>query len=120
MRRRTGLFAVREHPLGRTPPDTADERELKWLRAKEREIDLPNRIADHVAYLLLPEIPKISNATKMSAYKSAIDQFSAEMPAGMVRMFVDAMIAKLQDDHRKMLAHRAKAEAERRARRRAA
>lgn len=133
MRRvRSGLFAVRENPLGRVDPVTSGS-DYQLLQMAERQTDIPNRISDAVIYDLMLDIPELTmsslarggfsgfdNAAKTRAYKLAIDKFKAELPADMIRRFVDATIAKLLSDHRQMLRARAEAEAERKARRRAA
>lgn len=117
--RHAGLFVVREHPLGRTPPAKSGS-DYQLLQMAERQVDVPNRISDAVIYDLLLEMPAVSKPAKQRAYAAAIKKYGHALPADMIRRYVDATLLKLSDDHRKMLRARAEAEVERKAKRRRA
>jgi len=69
------------------------EAEIAALRAVEREIDLNNRIADSVVYLLQAET-EIDNAVLMRAYRHAIDRFKSEALPAHIRAMVDATVVR--------------------------
>jgi hypothetical protein len=73
--------------------DRRREAEVAALRATEHQIDLNNRVADHVIYQI-QSLAEVTNAVLSRLYKSAIDRFGSEMPAAQIRRIVDAVVVK--------------------------
>lgn len=81
--------------------------EIADLRLQERAKQEANMVGDFVSNHVV-SVDVISNPVKMFLYKAAIERFLTMLPAGMIRIFVDAAIAAEMQTRREVAAARAK------------
>lgn len=84
----------------------AQKYEIADLRLQERAKDEANSIGDFVSNRIQSIEDLRSNALKMALYTKAIERFSDRIPAGMIRMFVDAALEAERSSRREQEATR--------------
>lgn len=89
----------------------AQKYEIADLRLQEQAKDEANSVGDFVSNRIQSIDDLRSNALKMGLYKLAIERFSGRIPAGMIRIFVDAALAGEMSARREQAALKAKLKA---------
>lgn len=86
--------------------------EIMDLKLRERSSQEANAVGDFVSNRIQSVEDLNSNALKMRLYQMAVEHFRDKLPAGMIRMFVDAALQSEMAERRKQAAaKRALAEA---------